>query len=90
MPPALAEHAAGRAAAWRDEASGAFLDAYRQSIEGCATWPQDRAFRDALLDLFLIQKAAYEVSYELANRPAWVDIPLAGLLRLVERREEET
>ena len=32
-----------------------------------------------LLDLFLIEKAAYEVVYEAANRPTWIDVPLYGL-----------
>ncbi len=32
-----------------------------------------------LLDLFLIEKAAYEVVYEAANRPTWIDVPLHGL-----------
>ena len=35
--------------------------------------------RDALLDLFLIEKAAYELAYEAANRPTWIGVPLAGL-----------
>ena len=39
---------------------------------------------DELLQLFLIQKAAYEVCYEAANRPAWLTVPLAGLSRLVQ------
>jgi maltose alpha-D-glucosyltransferase/alpha-amylase len=34
-----------------------------------------------LLNLFLIEKAAYEVTYEAANRPTWVDVPLHGLAR---------
>jgi maltose alpha-D-glucosyltransferase/alpha-amylase len=34
-----------------------------------------------LLDLFLIEKAAYEVVYEAANRPTWIDVPLHGLAR---------
>jgi len=34
-----------------------------------------------LLDLFLIEKAAYEVAYEAANRPTWIDVPLHGLAR---------
>jgi maltose alpha-D-glucosyltransferase/alpha-amylase len=39
----------------------------------------------ALLDLFLIEKAAYEIGYEAANRPAWLRVPLAGLCRLSRR-----
>jgi maltose alpha-D-glucosyltransferase/alpha-amylase len=39
----------------------------------------------ALLDLFLIEKAAYEIAYEAANRPSWIGVPLAGLARLAGR-----
>jgi predicted trehalose synthase len=34
---------------------------------------------------FMLEKAVYEVSYELANRPAWVDIPLRGILGILAR-----
>ena len=37
-----------------------------------------------LLQLFIVEKAAYEVCYELANRPGWVDVPLRGLLDILE------
>ena len=40
---------------------------------------------EALLDLFLIEKAAYEVRYEAANRPAWIGLPLRGLAALAAR-----
>ena len=39
---------------------------------------------DELLQLFIVEKAAYEVCYELANRPEWVDVPLRGLLETIE------
>jgi len=37
-----------------------------------------------LLQLFIVEKAAYEVCYELANRPGWVEVPLRGLLETLE------
>ena len=37
-------------------------------------------------ELFLIEKAAYEIAYEAANRPAWIDVPLHGLARSLARR----
>ncbi len=39
----------------------------------------------ALLDLFLLEKAAYEIRYEAANRPAWIGVPLRGLATLADR-----
>ncbi len=38
-----------------------------------------------LLDLFLLEKAAYEVCYEAASRPTWIDIPLRGLTLISDR-----
>ena len=75
--------AAARVAEWRDETTAAFLAAYREHVAGAATMPEDEALTDALLDLFLLQKAIYEIDYELGNRPAWVRIPLRGVLDLV-------
>ena len=40
---------------------------------------------DGLLDFFLVEKAAYEVAYEAANRPAWLAIPVSGLARVAAR-----
>lgn len=51
------------------EARRAFLDAYTDGAPH---------FSAPLLDLFILEKAAYEVAYEAANRPAWLSIPLAG------------
>lgn len=69
---------------WRAETQGAFLDAYRETLRDAPIHPEDPAFEAALLDLFLIQKAAYEIGYEMAMRPDWLEIPLSGLLDLVE------
>ncbi|MFN4098428.1 MAG: phosphotransferase, partial [Pararhodobacter sp.] len=69
---------------WRQATQGAFLEAYRATMAGASVHPADEAFEAALLDLFLIQKAAYEVGYEMAMRPEWIDIPLQGLLTLID------
>ncbi len=66
-------------AAFIESAGAAFLDAYRAAI------PSAQQASDELLDLFLIEKAAYEVAYEAANRPTWIDVPLHGLTRLADR-----
>jgi maltose alpha-D-glucosyltransferase / alpha-amylase len=66
-------------------ASEAFLAAYREvHAESPRRWVTE-AGEPALLDLFLIEKAAYEICYEAANRPAWIGIPLHGLARIVAR-----
>ena len=61
---------------FRDGAVEAFLRGYGE-VAGDPSGP--------LLDLYLLEKAAYEVKYEAANRPDWIDIPRAGLERIIER-----
>jgi maltose alpha-D-glucosyltransferase/alpha-amylase len=51
--------------------------------DGGVFLPDDAEERRMLLDVFLLQKALYEVVYELNNRPDWVRIPLRGILSLV-------
>ncbi len=72
-------------AEFRRRASAAFLRGYWES----SIIKRDPASR-ALLSLFLIEKAAYEIGYEAANRPTWLGVPLAGLLSVVERITKET
>ncbi len=69
---------------WRRQTQGAFLEAYRAAMAGGPVHPDNPDSEQALLDLFLIQKAAYEVGYELSMRPDWIEIPLRGLLSLIE------
>jgi maltose alpha-D-glucosyltransferase/alpha-amylase len=66
-------------------ASEAFLAAYREAhAESPRRWMAEAEEAD-LLDLFLIEKAAYEICYEAANRPDWIGIPLHGLARIAAR-----
>ena len=68
-----------------DDASTAFLAAYRASqAESGRQWVTE-ANEPALLDLFLLEKAAYEICYEAASRPSWLGIPVRGLARIAER-----
>jgi maltose alpha-D-glucosyltransferase/alpha-amylase len=61
----------------RTSAQKAFLDAY---------FPYTgKPAEKALLEFFLVEKAAYELGYETANRPTWLPIPLNGLCRLTDR-----
>jgi maltose alpha-D-glucosyltransferase/alpha-amylase len=72
------------AEAWYRWVGGAFVDAYRGAAARGSYLPSTDEGFSALLALHLIDKCAYEVSYELNNRPEWVDVPLAGLLALAE------
>ncbi len=74
---------------FRQTAGRAFLEAYRSVLRAAPKpWVEKQA-EQSLLDLFLLEKAAYEVRYEAANRPAWIGIPLAGLSRVSARLLQE-
>jgi len=68
---------------WLRVTSNAFLDAYEQRIMRHDLVPGDRTARRALLRAFTLEKALYEVQYELDHRPEWVSIPLRGLLEVL-------
>src|SRR5690606_38486335 len=84
MTAAQRARAAGRLEAWEREAAQRFLDAYLRAAAGTPGCPADRADAERLIRFFMREKARYEVTYELANRPAWVDIPLRGILQLLD------
>jgi maltose alpha-D-glucosyltransferase/alpha-amylase len=70
---------------FRTVSSSAFLQAYRDEASSSAhAWFEDSGL-DALLDIFLVEKAAYEICYEAANRPNWIGIPLRGMALLSAR-----
>jgi maltose alpha-D-glucosyltransferase/alpha-amylase len=90
VAPRAEEAALEKVRAWRDATSADFLDAYFAGIAGCPTVSGDAAADRRLLDLMTIQKAAYEVVYELANRPDWLPIPLGGILEILERKVDQS
>ena len=61
----------------------AFLDGYRDAARGAAWWPAEPREESALLDAFVLDKALYELAYELDNRPDWVAVPLGALETLL-------
>ncbi|WP_102960180.1 maltose alpha-D-glucosyltransferase [Mangrovicella endophytica] len=71
------------AEAWRDETSRSFLSAW-SSASGIDHTDDGTA---RLLDLFVLQKAFYELKYEAAMRPSWLPIPLRGIVALLEKRQ---
>ena len=73
---------------WRDRSSATFVDAYREAMTDRRLWPQAADESARLLDFFLIEKALYEIEYELSHRPQWVRVPLAGILRVLPKAEE--
>ena len=69
---------------WRDKAAEEFWTACRAATDP-ALWPSDPAQARNLLDFFLLEKAFYEMEYELMNRPAWLHVPLDGTWRILKR-----
>jgi maltose alpha-D-glucosyltransferase/alpha-amylase len=63
----------------------AFLSAYREAAAGVAHRWADAGGEAALIDLFTLEKAAYELCYEANNRPAWIGVPLRGLAAIAQR-----
>jgi maltose alpha-D-glucosyltransferase/alpha-amylase len=72
---------------WRAHSVAAFLAAYRRSLDDAKLWPRRTDDADRLLDFFLLEKAFYEIEYELAHRPNWLRVPLAGTWRILTRWE---
>ena len=68
---------------WQTWASAAFLRGYFETAGDAPFLPADLAQRDALLRLLMLDKALYELNYELNNRPDWVRIPLWGIFDLL-------
>ena len=83
--PAAIERMTELADAWRQRAVDGFRAAYRKVMRDCPAYPANKLHARALIDWFTLEKAVYEVSYELANRPGWVAIPLNGILRMLAK-----
>ena len=68
---------------WYGLATNAFIKGYERGLGSAAIRPRDAATRERLLRILQVEKALYELRYELENRPGWVHVPLNGLLALL-------
>jgi maltokinase len=68
---------------WEQRAREAFLEGYFSAVDP-ALLPLGQDAIGNLLAVFELEKAVYELRYELNNRPDWVSIPVAGIVRLLE------
>jgi predicted trehalose synthase len=80
---AYAASTAGTGDEWESRARSSFLDGYFAAVEP-SLLPAGEAAINKLLAIFELEKAVYELRYELDNRPDWVPIPVAGIQRLLE------
>jgi len=76
-------------AEWRDRAIAAFLAAYREGMVNQRLWPDDTKAAEAMLTFFLLEKACYEIEYELSYRPDWLRLAMTGMLRILSQQSLE-
>jgi len=76
------------ARSWYLWVSASFLKSYLEAMAGSPILPQSREGIRVMLDAYLLNKAMYEVNYELNNRPDWVWLPLEGILQLLGVMEQ--
>ncbi len=72
---------------WYHYMSNFFMKAYLETVKGSSFIPANKEDLDTLLTTFLLEKAIYELNYELNNRPAWVIIPLTGIKALMNNKQ---
>jgi trehalose synthase-fused probable maltokinase len=75
---------AGWSRAWETAARTSFLEEYTAAARRAALLPPHDSQLHAALALFVIEKAFYELNYEMNNRPAWISTPLAGILAILD------
>ena len=68
---------------WEESARREFLDGYLDTVDPSIV-PAGQEQFDKLLSVFELEKAVYELRYELSMRPDWLSIPVAGVLRMLE------
>lgn len=66
---------------WRDESVETFIISYFAAMKDARLWPTPENEIRQLLRFFLIEKAFYEIEYEIGHRPEWLTLPLSGALR---------
>ncbi|MBR0697611.1 maltose alpha-D-glucosyltransferase [Bradyrhizobium lablabi] len=76
-------------AEWRDGATQAFLASYQDTMANQRLWPAGPEAAERMLNFFLLEKAFYEIEYELAHRPDWLRVPLTGMLRILAQQPHE-
>jgi trehalose synthase-fused probable maltokinase len=72
---------------WEERARDRFLESYLDTVDATLLPPGEAAI-ERLLAVFELEKAVYELRYELDNRPDWVGIPVAGIERLMNAAAE--
>jgi maltose alpha-D-glucosyltransferase/alpha-amylase len=69
---------------WYFYVSGVFLRSYMHTVADAGLLPQDSNDFEILFESFLLEKAVYELGYELNNRPSWLMIPIRGIQHILK------
>jgi maltose alpha-D-glucosyltransferase/alpha-amylase len=64
---------------WFTYVTGVFLEGYMQTVDGVDFVPDDPEELRVMLEVFILEKAVYEIGYEINNRPTWLKIPVNGI-----------
>jgi maltose alpha-D-glucosyltransferase/alpha-amylase len=75
---------------WTVWVSAAFLKGYLETCAGAAFIPKDQRALEMMLTAFQLDKAIYELGYEINNRPNWTRVPVSGILRLLDEHARES
>lgn len=82
IPPEKIEAAV---TAWYHKVTEVFLNSYRVTMDDAAVFRTDQSELDFILQFHLLEKAVYELGYELNGRPTWVKIPLKGIQQVLKQ-----
>jgi len=74
---------------WYHYMSGFFMQAYLETANGYDFIPAEREDLDTMLQTYILEKAIYELNYELNNRPDWMIIPIRGIKAIVTKAKNE-
>ncbi len=69
---------------WYRQMSSVFLQSYLQNAAAAVFVPQNSDDLQVMLEAYLLDKAVYEIGYELNNRPDWVVIPIRGIKHILK------
>ena len=83
VPQQLLDRAEPRARYWRTWVSVAFLKGYLEHIDSAKIIPSDIDDLDLLLQILVMEKAVYELGYEINNRPGWLKVPAQAIIRQI-------
>jgi maltose alpha-D-glucosyltransferase/alpha-amylase len=72
---------------WDFWVSASFVKGYLETTTNASFLPKSQDEFNLMLSIYVLEKAIYELAYELNNRPDWADVPVAGILQIVQPEE---